>query len=77
MTQTNYATLATSPTLEGINKMINKYFYSDIEIKENKNILTGNNSVFFDLYNKKGKMNYFKVLMQKNRYRFLECIDWK
>ena len=35
MTQTNYTTLATSQTLEGINKIINSYFYSDIEIKEN------------------------------------------
>ena len=70
MTQTNYNTLAISSTLEGINKIINQYFYSDIEVREKVNILTGNKSIFFDLFNSKGKINNFYV-MKDNRYRFL------
>lgn len=70
MTQTNYNTLATSQTLEGINKIINQYFYSDIEVREKANILTGNKSTFFDLFNSKGKIDSFVVIKDK-RYKFL------
>jgi hypothetical protein len=70
MTQKNYKILATAPTLENINKLVNQYFYSNIEIKENKNILTGNKSVFFDLFNSKGKIENF-VVMQDKKYKFL------
>jgi len=71
MSTTNFKLLATSPTLEGINKLINKFFYSDIEIKENENILTGNKSKFLDVYNKNGKINGY-VVMRDKRYKFLE-----
>ena len=70
MTQTNYNTLAISSTLEGINKIINQYFYSDIEVREKVNILTGNKSIFYDLFNSKGKIDSFVIIKDK-RYRFL------
>lgn len=70
MQQNNFKLLATSQTIEGINKLINDYFYSNIEVKENKNILTGNKSIFFDLYNSKGKVNNYTILKDK-RYKFL------
>ena len=70
MKANNFDTLATSPTLDGINKLINQYFFTDIEVKENKNILTGNRNVFFDLYNSKGKLDSFIVIKDK-RYKFL------
>lgn len=69
MKQTNYKKLATSPTIEGINKLINQYFYSDIEIKESS-IITGNGSKFYDLYNKKGLIDSF-IVMQDKRFNFL------
>lgn len=69
MKHTNYKKLATSSTLEGINKLINQYFYSDIEIKESS-IITGNRSKFYDLYNKKGLIESF-IVMQDKRFNFL------
>ena len=68
--QTNYKILATAGTLENINKLVNEYFYSNITLKENKNILTGNKGVFFELFNSKGKINNFTILQDK-KYQFL------
>jgi hypothetical protein len=70
MKVTNCTTLATSQTLEGINNLINKYFYSNIELRPKPNILTGNKSQFFDLYNSKGLINSFTVI-KDSKFRFL------
>lgn len=66
----NYKLLATAPSLENINKLVNQYFYSNIEIKENKSLLTGNKATFFDLFNSKGKINNFTI-MQDKKFKFL------
>lgn len=72
MTQKNFTLLATSHTLEGIIKMINKYFYSTtFEIRHNENILTGNKSQFYDVYNSKGKLESFAVIKDR-LYRFMQ-----
>lgn len=70
MTQSNFKTLATSGTLEGINKLINQYFFSDITIKQNEGILTGNRSKFYDLFNSKGKISNF-IVIEGRGYKFL------
>jgi hypothetical protein len=70
MKNTNFNLLATSPTIHGINKVVNDYFYSNIEIKENTNIFTGNKCKIFDLFNSKGKIENF-IIMQDKKYKFL------
>lgn len=70
MTTTNCTTLATSQTLEGINRIIDQYFYSNIELRPSPNILTGNKSQFFELYNSKGLINSFTVI-KDSKFRFL------
>lgn len=70
MTQTNYKKIATSPTLKGINKLVNNYFYSVIEIRENKRMLTGNYSLIYEIFNSKGKIENFIIMKGKN-YQFL------
>jgi hypothetical protein len=70
MNTTKLITLATSPTLEGINKLVNQYFFTNIELRPSPNILTGNKSEFLDLFNSKGQLNNFTVI-KGNRYKFL------
>lgn len=72
MKETKYTTLATSQTLEGINKIVNEYFYSNIEINKSS-LITGNKCEFYELHNKKGKLNSFKIMKDKN-YKFLQTI---
>jgi len=57
------ALIATSPTIKGLEKMANAYFYStSITIGEDLSIR-----------NSKGSLNSFKVINKKGRYR-LESI---
>ena len=70
MNTTKLITLATSPTLEGINKLIDQYFFSSIELRPASNIITGNGSLFFELHNSKGLINNFTVIKNKG-YKFL------
>lgn len=49
-------------TIENLNKLINEYFYSKIELKENSPGL-------WSLFNSKGKIKGFRVTKRSNRYR--------
>ena len=56
--------LASAPTLERITKMVNDYFYStSIELHEDS-------SGVYSLTNSKGRMDRFRVVKKKNRFRF-------
>lgn len=70
MKSTQFKKLATSPTIEGINKLINEYFYSDIQIKQRPEIISGNSSKFYDLYNSKGLIENY-IVIQEKRFNFL------
>lgn len=57
--------LATSPTEQGIVNQISKYFYgSNISLKPT------NYPNEFEVHNSKGKINQFKVVVVKGKYRF-------
>jgi hypothetical protein len=56
--------IGSASSLEQINTLINKYFYSTIELKPvNESTWAINNS--------KGEIQGFKVEFKKNRYRFV------
>jgi hypothetical protein len=56
--------LASAPTMERITKMVNDYFYStSIELHEGEDGM-------YSLTNSKGRMDRFRVVKKKNRFRF-------
>jgi len=56
--------LATSSTKEGIEKLINQYFYStSYTIQDDK--ITG----------KKGILSGYSVELKKNKFRFMEIVE--
>lgn len=56
--------LASAPTMERTTKMVNDYFYSNsIELHEDS-------SGVYSLINSKGKIDRFRVVKKKNRFRF-------
>lgn len=60
--------IASSPTLEGITKIIGDYYYSpNITLKK----IDGTNE--YEVHNSKGKISSVKVIENKGRFQFLEA----
>ena len=59
-----YVTLATSQNIEKLAKMIANYFYSDIKLQLN------GETQQWDLYNAKGKLENFRVIIENKRAKF-------
>jgi hypothetical protein len=58
--------IATSPSLEGIKKIISNYYYSsNISLKKNED------SDEYEVHNAKGKINSVKVIEKKGRFQFV------
>ncbi len=58
--------LATSATEEGIKKLISEYFYGSTIS------LTPISDTEFEVHNKKGKLNNYRVILKGGKYRFEE-----
>lgn len=58
--------LATSPTEEGIKKLISQYFMGSTIT------LNPINDTEFEVHNKKGKLNSYRVILKGSKYRFEE-----
>jgi hypothetical protein len=57
--------LATSPSLDGITAMINKYWYST-----NYHVVPTEIEGQWAVSGMRGRMNGYRVLLQRGRYRF-------
>lgn len=56
--------IGSAPTLEMLNEGINKYFYSEIELRKDES------SEKWALYSSKGLIEGCYVVLKKKRYRF-------
>ena len=68
-----YTLLASSPTVEGINKLIKKYFFADsvtlTQVAPEK-LPNKRNPLIFDVSTPKGKKEGYRVIIKKDRFRF-------
>lgn len=61
--------IGSAPTLEALNELINKYFFTRVQLKKIEN------EDRWALFNSKGLLGGCHVIKAKNRYRFERCGD--